>query len=127
MSFDVTDENRPHLIEWLNDRGNFNIWFVSIITASFMGLTIFGELKPGFKTPQAQYLAISMMLLIVSLLLNFVSAWSIPGWKLKLNTRKITNSRWMYYELSATTWVGVIAFVVALTLGLISNIGLEQV
>ena len=123
MDLTVTDANREHLVEWLKDRSQFNIWFVSIITASFMGLTFFGD-KPGFENMQQTYLAVALLLLLASLILNFTSAWSIPTWRLKLASGQIQNAARMYYELATISWIAVFLFVAALTLGFISNLKL---
>jgi hypothetical protein len=120
MDFQLTDANREHFVEWLKDRAQFSIWFVSVITASFMGLTFFGK-KPGVEDPQALYLLVALALLLLSLVLNFVNAWTIPTWRLRIATGTLARATRMYYELATITWIAVILFVVGLTLGFAGN------
>lgn len=116
----IDDSNREHIVEWLRDRSTFHSWFSSLITGSFVVISVFGS-KPGFSTPGGVLLSISVALLILSLLANLVCVWSIPSWKYRVSTGALTNATAMRRELSITAWFGVISFVSALTLGFIGN------
>ncbi len=116
----IDDSNRPYVIEWLRDRSAFHSWFSSLVTGSFVVITVFGS-KPGFSTPSGIMLTISVVLLIFSLLANLVCVWSIPSWKYRVSTRAIIDARSMRLELTITAWLGVISFVSALTIGFIGN------
>ena len=116
----IDDENRPHVIEWLRDRSAFHSWFSSLVTGSFVVISVFGS-KPGFSTPSGMMLSISVALLILSLLANLVCVWSIPSWKYRVSTGVLLDGTGMRRELSITAWFGVIAFVAALTIGFIGN------
>lgn len=116
----VNDSNRQFVVEWLKDRSAFHSWFTSLITGSFVLITVFGT-KPGFSTPSGVVLAIAVALLLLSLLANLVCVWSIPSWKYRVNTGALTDARAMRLELSLTAWFGVVAFVAGLTLGFIGN------
>lgn len=121
MNYQITDDNKQHLVEWLKDRNQFSIWSVSIISTSFVVLTVFGN-NPGFNQPAQVMLSISLVLMLFALIANFVTAWSIPGWKLKLQTGQLTDTKRMYYEISINTWISVILYVSGLTLGFIGNV-----
>jgi hypothetical protein len=116
----VDDFTRPHVVEWLRDRSAFHTWFSSLITGSFVVVTVFGS-KPGFDTPSGVFLAIAVALLLLSLLANLVCVWSIPSWKFRVSTGQITNASTMRRELALTAWIGVVTFVAGLTLGFIGN------
>lgn len=119
--YEINEKTRGPLVEWLKERSQFSIWFTSLITASFMVLSVFGN-KPGFANKAEMTLTTSLALLLFSLICNFVSVWAIPGRKFRVLTERVTNSRRLYLELSLNTWLGVISFVAGLTLGFISNI-----
>lgn len=116
----ITDENRPFIVEWLKDRSAFHTWFSSIVTGSFVVISVFGS-KPGFSTPSGIMLSISVALLILSLLANLVCVWSIPSWKYRVQTKTIQDAKKMRLELTLTAWFGVITFVCALTIGFIGS------
>jgi hypothetical protein len=117
---EIDDSNREHVVEWLKDRSAFHSWFSSLVTGSFVVISVFGS-KPGFSTPGGVLLSISVALLILSLLANLVCVWSIPSWKYRVSTGSLADATTMRRELSITAWFGVIAFVSALTLGFIGN------
>ena len=116
----ITNENRDHVVEWLRDRSAFHIWFSSIVTGSFVVISVFGN-KPGFSTPSGVLLSISVALLILSLLANLVCVWSIPSWKYRIATGELREAKTMRNELAITAWCGVLSFVAALTLGFIGS------
>ena len=117
----VDDSTRPYVVEWLRDRSAFHTWFSSMVTGSFVIITVFGS-KPGFTTPSGAFLATAVALLILSLLANLVSVWSIPSWKFRIGTGALRNATAMRRELAITAWIGVISFVSGLTLAFIGNI-----
>ena len=116
----IDDFNRPFVVEWLCDRSAFHSWFSSLVTGSFVVISVFGS-KPGFSTPSGVMLTISIGLLVLSLLANLVCVWSIPSWKYRVNTGALKDATGMRRELSITAWVGVVAFISALTIGFIGN------
>lgn len=119
----IDDSNRDAVVDWLTDRSHFHTWFTSVITGSFVGFTVFGT-KPGFGDIAQIFLSVSLMLLLFSVLCNLVCVWSIPSWKFRVRTHLITNSARMRWELAVTAWLGVLCFVIGLTLGFIGNIPL---
>lgn len=116
----IDDTKRPFVVEWLRDRSAFHTWFSTLITGSFVVLTIFGS-KPGFGAPGAVVLSIAVGLLVLSLLCNLVCVWSIPSWKFRVSTGALQNATAMRRELTITAWIGVIAFSCGLTLAFIGN------
>jgi len=118
----ISDFNRPFVVEWLNDRSSFHTWFSSLITGSFVVITVFGQ-RPDFSSPGGVVLAIAVLLFLFALLCNLVCVWSIPTWKYGVSTKIISDSRLMRRELAITAWLGVISFVSGLTLGVIGNSG----
>lgn len=116
----IDDRTRAHVIEWLRDRSAFHAWFSSLVTGSFVVITVFGN-RPGFDTPSGVFLAIAVALLLLSLLANLVCVWSIPSWKFRVGTGQLTDATAMRRELTLTAWIGVIAFVSGLTLGFIGS------
>ena len=116
----IDGTNRQFVVEWLKDRSAFHSWFTSLITGSFMLITVFGT-KPGFSTPGGVVLAIAVALLLLSLLANLVCVWSIPSWKFRVSTGALKDARAMRRELALTAWFGVVTFVAGLTLGFIGN------
>lgn len=121
LDFSVIDDaKRPFVVEWLRDRSAFHTWFSSLITGSFVLLTLFGN-KPGFSAPGAVILSLAIGLLLLALLCNLVCVWSIPSWKFRISTGMLKNGTVMRRELAITAWIGVIAFVCGLTLAFIGN------
>jgi hypothetical protein len=116
----IDDANREAVLDWLKDRNHFHTWFTSLITGSFVVLTVFGS-KPGFSDPGRTVLSIALILLLVAVLCNLVCVWSIPSWKFRVRTQLITDATRMRSELAITAWIGVICFVSGLTLGFIGN------
>lgn len=116
----IDDETRPHVIEWLRDRSAFHSWFSSLVTGSFVVITVFGS-KPGFSTPDGVVLALAVALLVLSLLANLVAVWSIPSWKFRVATGALKSGTTMRRELAITAWFGVIVFVAGLTLGFVGS------
>ncbi len=116
----INDDNRSYVAEWLQDRSAFHTWFSSLITGSFIVITVFGN-KPDFETPSGIVLSVTILLFLFSLLCNLVCVWSIPTWKYRVNTKILENSSSMRRELAITAWLGVISFVIGLTLGIIGN------
>jgi len=117
----ITPDNQAHLIDWLDDRKDFHKWFTTLIIGSFVLLTIFGN-KPGFGSIGPVFLSAAMIAMLLSLLCNLVCVWSIPGWKLKIRTGVATRGRELQLELGIAAWIGVLSFVVGLTLGFIGNL-----
>jgi hypothetical protein len=117
---EITEVNRPFVIEWLRDRSAFHTWFSSVITGSLVLVTVFGN-KPGFTAPGGVFLVICLVLLVLSLLANLVCVWSIPSWKYRVSVGIVTNAAAMRRELAITAWIGVISFVSALTFAFIGN------
>jgi hypothetical protein len=121
LDLSVVDERiRPFVVEWLRDRSAFHTWFSSLITASFVVVTVFGN-KPELSTPGCVVLCIAVALFVLALLCNLVCVWSIPSWKLRVATGALTDASAMRRELTFTAWVGVVAFVSGLTLAFIGN------
>ena len=117
----IDDSTRPHIVEWLRDRNAFHTWFSSLVTGSFVAITIFGS-KPNFTTPSGVILTTAVALLVLSLLTNLVCVWSIPSWKFRVSTGALENAGVMRRELAITAWIGVLSFVSGLTLGFIGNL-----
>jgi hypothetical protein len=117
---EITDLNRQFVAEWLSDRSAFHTWFSSVITGSFVAITVFGA-KPGFSSVKGYFLSAATVLLLFALICNFVCVWSIPSWKYRVNTLIITNSAAMRRELAITAWLSAIAFVSGLTIAVIGN------
>ena len=116
----ITDRNRDAVVDWLIDRDHFHTWFTSLITGSFVVLTVFGS-KPGYEEPGQILLSVSLILLLVSVLCSLVCVWSIPSWKFRVRTGLITDGTRMRSELAIAAWIGVVSFVAGLTLGFIGN------
>jgi len=116
----IDDANRDAVVDWLSDRNHFHTWFTSLITGSFVVLTVFGS-KPGYSDLGQVLLSVSLVLLLVSMLCNLVCVWSIPSWKFRVRTRLLSDAAAMRRELAITAWIGVLCFVTGLTLGFIGN------
>lgn len=116
----IDDRNREAVIDWLKDRNHFHTWFTSLVTGSFVVLTVFGN-KPGFEDPSQTVLSIALVLLLVAVLCNLVCVWSIPSWKFRVRAQLIADATRMRRELAITAWIGVVCFVSGLTLGFIGN------
>ncbi|HEX2546602.1 MAG TPA: hypothetical protein VHL79_17095 [Ramlibacter sp.] len=73
----IDDQNRPYVVEWLRDRSSFHSWFSSLVTGSFVVITLFGA-KPNFTTADGGVLSLAVLLMLLALLCNLVCVWSIP-------------------------------------------------
>lgn len=116
----LTDENSEAILDWLRDRSAVLTWFTTIITGSLMLLTLFGK-KPGFNDPSSIALAVSLALMLVSILCNLVCVWQIPKWKLAIRTGLISNVRWMMLDIEITSWLGLTSFLGALVAAALGN------
>jgi hypothetical protein len=116
----ITEKNRLFVVEWLRDRSAFHTWFSSLVTGSFVVITVFGS-RPSFSSVSGSVLLIALVLLLFALLCNLVCVWSIPSWKYRVSTGILTDATGMRRELAITAWLGVIAFVCGLTLAVIGN------
>jgi hypothetical protein len=117
---EITDANRPHVVEWLEDRSRFHSWFSTVIAGSLVALIVFGS-KPGFATPSQTFLSVAQILLLLAVVGNFVSVWSIPSWKYRVRTGLVTDSRRVRIELAVNGWFTVVCFISGLTLAFIGN------
>jgi hypothetical protein len=118
----ITDQNRPQVLEWLRDRSAFHVWLSSLVTGSLVVSTIFGS-RAGLSGVTERVLAVAAVLMLFSLVCNLVCVWSIPSWKYRVSTGIVTDATKLRRELAITAWLGVIAFVSGLTLGIIGNSG----
>lgn len=119
--YNVKEEDRKHVAQWLEDRRDFHKWFTTLIVGSFVVITIFGK-KPHMADVSGQLLTVSLALLLFATLCNLVCVWSIPGWKLGINTGRDQNNYRAKLELDIPAWIGVICFVVGLTLAFLGNL-----
>ena len=117
---DIDDSNRDAIIEWLNDRKDFHTWFTSVITGSFIVLTVFGN-TPWFENITQKILSTALIFLFISVLCILVTLWSIPSWKIMIKWGIVDNASFMRIDLRITTWIGMCCFLVGLTLGFIGN------
>ncbi len=122
LTYDINESNESHVIDWLDDRRDFQKWFSSLVVGSFLILTVFGN-EPGFSDLGSIFLSISLGLLLFSIICSFICVLSIPAWKYGVRTKIIENGRRLNIELNITTWIGVICYVSGLTIGFIGNIG----
>lgn len=81
----ITEQNRAFVVEWLRDRSSFHSWFSSLVTGSFVFITVFGS-KPSFTSVGGCILSVALILLLFALLCNLVCVWSIPSWKYRVST-----------------------------------------
>lgn len=117
---EITDFNRPFIVEWLRDRSSFHQWFSSLIIGSFVVITVFGQ-KPNFEAPSGIVLSLAVLLFLFSMICNLVCVWSIPTWKYRVSSKSLSDSASMKRELGITAWLGVISFVSGLTFAVIGN------
>ena len=108
------------IVQWLDDRKDFHVWFASINTASFAIFTLFGS-KPDFTSVSGIFLSVALMSFLLSILANLVILWSIPSWKITIKLGAVTNASKMRWNFRVTTWIGVLGFLVGLVLGFIGN------
>ena len=101
----ITEQNRPFVVEWLRDRSAFHSWFSSLVTGSFVVITVFGS-KPSFTSLGGGILSAALILLLFALLCNLVCVWSIPSWKYRVSTGIVTDAGTMRRELAITAWLG---------------------
>ncbi len=115
---EIDDDNRAAIIVWLDDRSKFHSWFASIVTGSMVFISLFGW---GSSIPVGcrPYAYSSLLLIFLSLVANLICIWSIPQWKLGIQTKKIIHGRAMRWDLGLTAWAGVIAFCLGLMLAIV--------
>lgn len=118
--FNIEESNRDAVLEWLDDRKDFYKWFTSLIVGCFVVLTVFGN-KPDFESIGSIFLLSALVLLLFSILCNFVCVWSIPSWKFRIKTDLFDDGQRLRLELGIPAWLGVISFVSGLTFGVIGN------
>ncbi len=122
---DITEDNAKPIVDWLEDRSKMLTWFTSIITGSLVLLTLFGE-NPGFDDSNQIVLAVSLLLMFVSILCNLICVWQIPKWKLAIRTGQISNGRKMTLDLEIMSWISLVVFLAALVCVAIGNSGVEH-
>lgn len=120
-AYPITEQNRPHILEWLKDRAATHVWFSILITGSFFILNAF-DTAADFQTPGGTLLGIALLLFLFALMCNLICVWSIPSWKYKVATGIVTDSVRMRNELRITGWLGIIAFICGLNLIVIANV-----
>lgn len=119
--YDIASKDKDHITVWLDDRKDFHKWFTSLIVGSFVAITIFGE-KPHLNDISGQMLTTSLALMLFATLCNLVCVWSIPRWKLGVNTGRTVNNFRIKVELDISAWLGVICFVTGLTISFLGNL-----
>jgi len=119
---EITEQNREHILEWLRDRNAFHVWLSSLVTGSLVLSTIFGS-KAGLSGVTERVLAVAAMLMLLSLVCNLASIWTIPSWKYRVSTGIVTDATRLRRDLAITTWLGVVSFISGLTFAIIGNSG----
>ena len=115
QDYDIASKDKASITEWLDDRKGFHKWFTTLIVGSFAAITIFGE-NPHLRDLSGEMLTISLGLMLFAILCNLVCVWSIPRWKLGVNTGKTGSNFRMKIELDISAWLGVICFVSGLNI-----------
>ena len=106
---DITDENRPFVIEWLRYRSTFHTWFSTLVTVCFALIFLFGK-KIYFFEPGGVVFFIPLVLLAFRLIVNIACFWFIPSWKYRVSVGTINDALCMRRELAITARIGVICF-----------------
>ena len=119
--YDIAKEHKEYIATWLDDRKDFHKWFTTLIVGSFVAITIFGE-KPHLDDLSGELLTLSLGLMLFATLCNLVCVWSIPRYKLGVNTGRTLNNFRMKVELDISAWLGVICFVAGLTISFLGNL-----
>lgn len=113
----ISEGNRAFVVEWLRDRSAFHSWFSSLVTGSFVVITVFGR-KPDLASPGGVPLATAEVVLPLALLCNLAGPGSMPSGKCRGGAGIATDARAMRREPAIAVRPGVIPFV---SLGVVGN------
>ena len=119
----IDENNESHILEWLEDRRDFQKWFSSLVAGSFLILTIFGN-QPGSSDFGSLLLSVSLALLLFSVICSLICVLSIPAWKFGIKIKIIENAKRLHMEINITTWLSVISYVSGLTIGFVGNLSI---
>src|SRR5210317_1049292 len=79
----ISDENCEAVILWLEDRSRFGTWLSSIVSGACVFLVALGAPLEIQSTPGIIKL-IGLCFMLLSILTNIVSIWSISNYKLNI-------------------------------------------
>jgi len=105
----ITGDNRTAIIEWLEDRQKFHIWLTSIVSGTLVFLVSFGQpIDVGNFSDIFTLLGLSLML--ISVLANMVSIWSISNYKLNVKTGVVKEGSRLRLDIEIVTAIAVGSF-----------------
>jgi hypothetical protein len=117
----ITDDNRPAIIEWLEDRQRFHIWLTSIVSGASVFLATLGQ--PLESESAAGILKlIGLGVMMVSILANMVSIWSISNYKFNVKTGMVKEGSRLRFDIEIVTALAAGTFLIGFTLAVLPSV-----
>jgi hypothetical protein len=105
----ITGDNRMAIVEWLEDRQKFHIWLTSIVSGTLVFLVSFGQpIDSGHFSDISKLIGLSLML--ISILANMVSIWSISNYKLNVKTGIVKEGSRLRLDIEIVTAIAAGSF-----------------
>jgi len=98
----ITDDNRMAIVEWLEDRQKFHIWLTSIVSGTSVLLGSFGQPIESESLLGILKL-IGLSLMMISILTNMVSIWSISNYKFNVKTGMVKEGSRLRFDIEIVT------------------------
>jgi len=118
---DISVENRDAVIRWLEDRSRFSTWLTSIVSGACVLLVSLGPPLQSFSTLGIIRL-IGLSLMLLSILTNIISIWSISNYKLNIALRKVKDAPRLRLDIELVNLFSVGAFFVGFSFTIIATI-----
>jgi hypothetical protein len=117
----VTDENRLAIIEWLEDRRKFHLWLTSIVSGASVFLVALGPpLESESVSGFLKLIGLSLMLL--SILTNMVSIWSISNYKFSVKVGEVKEGVRLRLDIEMVTALASVSFFAGFVLAVIPTV-----
>ena len=111
----ISDENRSAVIQWLEDRSKFSTWLTSIVSGACVFLVALGP-SLEIESTQGVIKLVGLCLMLLSILTNIVSIWSISNYKLNISLGKVKEAPKLRLDIELVTLFSVGTFFIGFAL-----------
>ena len=117
----ITDDNRKAYVEWLEDRQRFHTWLTSIVTGAAIFL---GTVGPPLDNTSASGVLrrIGLSVMMLSILANMVSIWSISNYKLNVKTRMVKEGSRLRLDIEIVAVLAAASFIIGFVLTVLPSV-----
>jgi hypothetical protein len=117
----ITEDNRPAILGWLEDRQRFHIWLTSIVSGASVFLGTLGQpLESESVSGILKLIGLGVMML--SILANMVSIWSISNYKFNVKTGTVKEGSRLRFDIELVTALAAGTFLIGFVLAVLPSV-----